>query len=456
MKKIEIHEDAFKNFNYKINCLSALFELRIEHKIESKFKPQIYDLKEIDGKQIVEDIIKRSINEGGSEVSRSFLTVKGSVGLFDLNYIEFEKICAGIQKMPALINTISLNTIKEIVFKWLINNFKENNSVEPMKFLKAECQNKIEEWEIVTPIAELYIENEFSIGNINLITLSKEIIDGWESSKEDIKKTANIVVNGEQSNSYEELRKSYCGKAAAKYSIEAELNRAIEMANEETDISLSILRYFSRANVIPNLISCCTISGAENINVIKNLIIRNNLLSINHIAINRNYIRNWIIQKDDLELFKKMGLNKLSNLLKKETLSKFESTLLDSLLIYSRNSLMQNIHDKIIYILSSLEAILIIDNNESIMQNLSERIAILIGKNVEEKKQIIRNIKTIYGLRSKFLHHGNQDLKISQNEDVRKFLEIVHTLYAHLIGNIGYFKTKEHLIEFILEKKLSN
>ena len=455
MEKIEINQEALKNFNYKINCLSDLLELRIDKQTEVKYKPQIYNIQEIDGKKIIGDVIKSSYDEYGIEISKSFLTERGPVGLFDLNHKEFEKICEGIQKLNSLRNTISLNTVKELVFKWLVKKCKEELSVEPLEFLITECQSKLKEWEIVTPIAELYIENEFSIGNVKLITLSKEIIDSWESSVKIIRIEAKKEGTCELSNSFEELRKTYSGKAVAQYRIEAEQDRAIEIANEEVDKSLSILRFFSRANVIPNLISCCTISGAENVNVINNLILKKNVLETQHIKINRNYLRDWIIRRDDLELFYKMGLGKLSNLLTKKNLSKFESILLDSLIIYSRNSLMQNIYDKIVYIFSSLEAILINDDNERIMQNLSERIAILIGNSIKEKKEIIGNVKTIYGLRSKFLHHGNQDLEISQKEDVKIFLGNVHVLYAHLIGNMDFFKSKEHLIEFVLDKKLS-
>ena len=141
------------------------------------------------------------------------------------------------------------------------------------------------------------------------------------------------------------------------------------------------------------------------------------------------------------------GLNILSDMLCKEDRSEFQDQVLTSLYLYSRNPLAREIADKLVYILVSLESILLKDANEPIMQNIGERIAFIIGKPIERIK-IVQNVKDIYGLRSSFIHHG-KDINFENIEVMKVFRENSWEVYLFLIHNIYKFKNKIELIEYL-------
>ena len=55
--------------------------------------------------------------------------------------------------------------------------------------------------------------------------------------------------------------------------------------------------------------------------------------------------------------------------------------------------------DKLVYILASLESILLKNDSEPIQKNLGERMAFLIGPTVEARKTIIANVVETYARR---------------------------------------------------------
>lgn len=115
--------------------------------------------------------------------------------------------------------------------------------------------------------------------------------------------------------------------------------------------------------------------------------------------------------------------------------------------LYSRNSLAREVADKLVYILVSLESILLKDSNEPIMQNIGDRMAFLIGK-PEERLEIVKNVKDVYGLRSSFIHHG-KDISFENIESMKIFMRNSWQVNLFLIYNIYRFKNKLELIKYI-------
>jgi len=101
--------------------------------------------------------------------------------------------------------------------------------------------------------------------------------------------------------------------------------------------------------------------------------------------------------------------------------------------------------------LSSLESVLLKNENEPIQQNLAERLAVFTAQELTERKTIIKLIKTVYGLRSKYLHHGHSS---SELEIVSEFMACVWGFFMQLVNNVERFKTKEEFLIAIDDHKL--
>jgi hypothetical protein len=368
------------------------------------------------------------------------------IGLQGESYKELARLSQGIQKAKMLHDKVSFNFLTDIIFDWMKEKYKNTTDLSMTEYVLAKCEESIEELEIWIPIAKLYIQSDVRIGYITLKTITKDFFDHWrveaENENSEIKEKIKEVIDREQ--------KKLQGIATATIKIYAEPIRAFEIALEETEKSIALLRFFSASNFYPGVISYCTVLGKENLESTKHWVMKEGkLIKIITEEVD-NSVQDWVIDNSLLSMFKR-DLEILSNLIIQDDKTEFQEKLLDSLMLYSRSSLAKNLTDKLVYTLVALESILLKNENESIQQNIGERMAFLIGKNISERKSIIERLKKAYEFRSAFLHHGRA---IDNIEVLKKFMIDVWGCFIQLIHNAYRFKTKGQLIDEIEERKL--
>jgi hypothetical protein len=78
--------------------------------------------------------------------------------------------------------------------------------------------------------------------------------------------------------------------------------------------------------------------------------------------------------------------------------------------------------------------------------------AFMIGENLEARRAKVRHLKDAYGLRSKFIHHGET---IAEIETVRAFMLDAWTLFTTLLKDIHRYGTKAQLIDRLDARRLS-
>jgi hypothetical protein len=108
--------------------------------------------------------------------------------------------------------------------------------------------------------------------------------------------------------------------------------------------------------------------------------------------------------------------------------------------------------EKVVYILSALESIFLKNQSEPIQQNLGERMAIFSATELAERKAILRNVRAVYELRSRYLHHGHSSTEI---EEIGAFLLNVWVFFVKLVCIRKDFKTKDEFLVCIDDEKLS-
>jgi hypothetical protein len=115
---------------------------------------------------------------------------------------------------------------------------------------------------------------------------------------------------------------------------------------------------------------------------------------------------------------------------------------------------MMSPYDRLLKLMVSLEAILIIDKSEPIQSNLAERSALLIGKDYPQRRQIVKFVKDMYDKRSGVVHHGGKEISQSELEQLAYLTQMT---IVKLLTNLARWKlsSKESLQEWFLKKKLS-
>ena len=213
-------------------------------------------------------------------------------------------------------NTVSVECLTELIFEWLKGKYQEKTLPLMTEHVLAASESRIEEIAMLIPISSLRIQSSFSIGRATFVTLTRQVIDGWQAQL-----TSN---KPEFTESIEKLmtrwRKEMQGYAAAMVKIEAEPIRASQVAFEEAEKAVSLLRFFSRTNFHPRLISSCAPLGSLRVNRRNYFRLRGGAFVEYHASKPSN---DWELSDRAVAEYRKEGLNVLSDLLLKDKLRDF-------------------------------------------------------------------------------------------------------------------------------------
>lgn len=298
----------------------------------------------------------------------------------------------------------------------------------------------------------MLIQSDIRLGKVVFKTITKEMLDVWqqrgEASLPEVSIQAQIGMN--------KIRQELQGFAAATIRLLAEPERATEIAFEEAEAAISLLRFFSHCNFSPRRISYCTLRGKEHVESAKSLIIDSGKIEYYNRAVIDKSLPYWELTNELITEFKRAGLEILDNLLSVNTRTDFQEALLASLLQYSKNCLAKDPSDKLVNILVALESIILKDENEPIKKNIGERMAALFGQSKDERKEIIDNVSKTYDLRSKFIHHGYR-VTLEETETLEAFMmNAWRCLHALIVkSNINPTMTRAQLFSWLDDRRLS-
>ena len=449
------HKDAVKNFNSRGITISQFID-KLEKEIGSKEsfpseRPSVL----ITGEDIIKNITTSKNDIFGNEFCR-YEGVEGvDFGISELNYNEYDKLCRAIYKVQTVFTKISFSNVKNILFKWCLAYHFGKIEMPLCSYCEIEFDKIIEDVEIWIPIAGTEIEKSTAIGNVIFENIRKSDFDNWEEKYQKNNSSNNDKDRTKAFSEYlKRIRKKMQGLMAGRVKISADPERAGQLALGYVEDSLEMLRFFDPANHEPMANSTTTILGKEHLLSINLLFIQDNNLKSSKESIIERGIPRWRIGTKLIDMMMNSGLKTLSNILRSDNKTNFQISLINSLKLYSRVSLVKTFGDKLVYLLVALESILLKNTNEGIQQNIGERIAFTVTKDINERRSIIKILNDVYNLRSRFLHHGNEIDK-NQLETLREFMRISWKFFAILIQNSSKYETKEQMIENLDKIKLS-
>ena len=435
--------DAKDHFNEQALLLLQFLTSTVHiNNTNHSFSPNIHNKVVVSMKDIV-GITKMHQYDEINEVAIYYLEGNRKYGFENEGYGKLHKLALGISNISSIKTYTNYEYIKTVIFNWVIDKYYNKTTLTLTDFISEACNRDVQDHEIWMPIAGLYIEKEFNIGNVKYLPINKDIIDNWYLESKD--QTNKDI--------FDKRYRQFQGLTAASFSIYAEKMKAIELAISEIEISLGVLRVYCPANTSCTMISHCQLYGRDNLDSIISIGIENHRLKW-FIDEGERFIRNhrWILDSNKIETLKKIGIDKISKILNKDNKNNFQENLINAIFLYSKSSLMRDLSDKLIYILASLEKILLKNSNEPVSQNISERLAFTLYKESQQRKNVIELTKNIYNLRSRFLHHGKQ---IDDIHNMNLFMNHVFDFYLHLIRLCDKYDCKNQFIEEIDNIKYS-
>jgi hypothetical protein len=251
----------------------------------------------------------------------------------------------------------------------------------------------------------------------------------------------------------ERRRRKFQGLATATMKIEAEPDRAYEIAYEETDKSVSLLRFFSPAMLDPAKTSYSAPLGRQHEDSYDYLLVKDKKIVGHNAGLTDKSTPVWNFSVEDQQTWAR-ELHVLHSLLTADKLTDFQEIVLNGLIVFSRSFLAKEISDKLIYMLVALESVFLKDTGEPIQDNISLRIAYMQNVSVAERKQIVTDVKAVYKLRSQFVHHG-QRVSVDDSELLARFKRHAVLSLMALIPLAAFPISKDDFFNELENRRLS-
>ena len=449
---IRIHPFASDNFNKKAGELLGLVkELPTESSRQAGFPSDLYVAASISEKDIIGNVDTFLSDYQGNTIDRFFYFSGRKFGLGIADYKRLKETAERLQSLPVIRSTLSVSFIEKTLFSWICNKYQGVGTPDSfVEYLDNQAQKIIKTRISWIPIANLEVQTPFPISRSQIRQLSKAVIDKWGSkiaslSDENQREAATQL--------FETIRREYQGLAAVVTVIEAEPEFASDYAIEEAQKITAVLGIFSGATLVPDVKCVSNIKGSENIAQATVFFESgDDGFQMASSTLDRSSSTNWRLSQRNINEIREMGLDKISSLLAADSLKDFEKSVLNSVFLYSKSAFTADPVEKIVYILASLESIMLKNENEPIQQNLAERVAVFTAQELKVRKSIIKTIKSVYGIRSKYLHHGHisSELKL-----VSDFMIQVRMFFIKLLANVDLFRTQEQFVNAIDDNKLA-
>ena len=312
-----------------------------------------------------------------------------------------------------------------------------------MTCISTRCQEAIKEYEIWVPLFRVHASDSFSIGDVLFQKITPAVMDRFFT------KPASTPVPEAARVRLERLRSQLQNHLAACVKVTGEKKTAQAIARSKAEVAVALVRLLSPANWNLNFRSYCLPLGREQVEIPTELFVEGGEVH----EISRETIERgpafWDLDPDRARF---PGLLDLLHSIARDHLRDFRRQLYDALLLYSRNSTASETTDKLVFVIVSLESMLLKDSNEPITKNIGERMAFLIENTVEERRAVIHNVDAAYRIRSKFIHHGES---AEESGVIEQFCANVWKCFYSLLHQMDGFTTKTDLIEALENRKLS-
>lgn len=453
---LTLHPDAARNFNLKAEELFLELERRPAEPrrgANEPLDPDIHVEAYVKPEDIIGEIRFGHVDAFGNENAKSFKDGNEVVGLFGESYKKLVRLAEGMHRTKELKGTVSVTLLTDFIFDWLTNKCHRVQTSQMCADVLDNSGTKIEEIELWLPIHMLNVQSDINVGRIVFKTITRVMIDAWHANYLTHAKDAETIAAVEEFISRK--RRELQGFAAATIRLTAEPRRAREIAFDEAEMPISLLRFYSPANFAPRLTSYCALLGRQHIDTYESLTIKNGLIICDESGLMDRAEPSWALSTSQIRAVRSAGLDSLSTLTLMQDRTEFQEQLISALTVYSRASLAKDFADKLIYALVAVESMFLLDSNEPIMDKLSERMAFLAGDTVKTRQGIVANIKKTYELRSQFIHHG-RNIGIDDMEIVEEFML---TAWRCLQGLIQYAtnsdSSKTGLFSMLENKKWS-
>jgi hypothetical protein len=447
-----IHPDARSRFDeLGVQLVRSIVALpkSVGNSAPPRFKPDTVTSQTVTEDDIIGDVHLGFGNAAGEPTGQAFVREDGCrVGLFGDGYRALVDLAQGMQRVCPFNGLATRSFLEEELFSWVKATVRSETTSTPVDWLLDRLEAEVKTCEVVIPISELHLESELILGPVALRTFPKHFFEQFEAPG-----TAGEEAQREAHATWcRQMREQFQGLAAAHVRITAEPKRAIELAYEHVDLAVGVLRFFAPPHFEPRFVShlapfslaparkLWTFVAGEDGRCFK---IFDRLVDPQPPSVVDDAAKNLMLS---------LGLADLQRILAKDVRSAFDDAILSALVMFGRAALTWDLRERLVWYCASLESILLRADSESIVQNLSERLALVTYDARESRQRAIDDIRRVYNIRSRFVHHGSD---IDDGNLVKVFANHGFRFFQRALKLASKFEEKNAFVSHIDSIKLS-
>jgi len=445
---IQLNPKRREHINSKANEVYDLIKtFPIEKKKSSKEKGTIKEKPELDITNRVVDALVRiqMVSILGEEYDCTEEYQDKKYGFDKLCYPQLIKFVSLINSTSEINSRVSEKFVKDksihILFDWYrTSKFKPGLFCD---LLLDYCNNAIIDHEYNFPIAHLEIDKFIKLGHCLIYFYTSEEL----SSKE--KKYDENKLNKNGNNPYSYLRKDVLGIPLIKTEIKAESEKGYELAFEECSLTIDCIKVCCLTTNLPQYeisfdIDCRTVAS-DWYKYYSNPVNNQDHITIHQYRPAKPHHLDATEWQDILS----MGIEKLNWFLLNRSMHNTElcDLITGSIKRYAQAISTHNLHQRIIYMFTILESLLLKDENASIIESVSKYLPKIIFTKPEDRKFAVNLLKKMYKVRSASIHHALE--KKFEMEDLRKLQIMIVLLIMKLISRLKTYKSKNSILEEI-------
>jgi hypothetical protein len=299
----------------------------------------------------------------------------------------------------------------------------------------------------------MYGIEELSLGKVQIKKVTEATLNEILEATQAIIKTSKNSLEDQElitQKSNENLSSEFLDKVCSIYRVVAEPLRARELAEQETQRSLDLLRYSIPALYSDENRIRIDLSSQSSFSYQPTLIIS----SAGFIEDRRRLNRTYELSKSNLEVLKKARIFEVSNILGKpyEQVNDFEKTLLRGIHWFASSQTQIEMENEFLNLTTCLEVFFTPEGGDPISNSVAEGVAFILGKDLATRKRLKHRVKKLYGYRSRISHGGHTDIL---NQDLFDLKHIAMNLLIKMIEWREKFVSRKELIDHLEYQKLS-
>lgn len=298
--------------------------------------------------------------------------------------------------------------------------------------------------------------SELKIGKITLIKMSKSIIDELTDNLEYLVRNNPYYRAKDKEDAIKSEKQNilkFKDKICAKFTLFAEKDIAIEQAFKECENSLDLLRFSSYFFYSRDYKVNIGLEGEINRFFHEIIAHKRNYTEYTFKGQLKGPLSNFEITDEKVETMRKIGIFKVSEILKRSKLTNFEETLLLGIHWFTNSISQREIENQFLSAMIVLEIFLTPGGYEPISNSIAESTARILVSGLKNRKELKKTIKKLYEKRSNIVH-GRKN-RMPKEEDIATLQNITADLIMWMIKKSHTFKTKKDLINHLEDRKLA-